>query len=81
VLLGGARGPAGGPGAVLQWVGCTPEHRLAELAYLTGRMCLDAPLDDLQWDPEVYDAVRLSGRDTSCLARGLHLVTTGAGGR
>lgn len=48
------------------------------MAYLTARMSTDAPLDDLQWDEEVYDAARMQGRDASCLACGLHMVTTAA---
>ncbi|HEX2297147.1 MAG TPA: hypothetical protein VHH34_01280, partial [Pseudonocardiaceae bacterium] len=58
--------------------------RLDDIAYLTGRMSTDAPLDDLQWDPEAYDSARIRDQDATFLARGLHAVTTGAlddGGR
>lgn len=72
-----ARAKSGGY-SLVQWVGSTPRCRLDEVAYLTGRMSTDAPLDDLQWDPEVYDSARIRGRDAVCLARGLHVVTTGA---
>ncbi|MFN2496343.1 MAG: GNAT family N-acetyltransferase [Pseudonocardiaceae bacterium] len=70
--------------SLVQWVGSTPPRWLDDIAYLTGRMSTDAPMDDLQWGAEAYDAARMQGRDTSCLARGLHIVTTGAvdgGGR
>ncbi|HEY3895567.1 MAG TPA: GNAT family N-acetyltransferase [Pseudonocardiaceae bacterium] len=64
--------------SVVQWVGDTPHQWLEGMAYLTARMIIDAPLDDLRWDPEVYDAARMQACDASCLARGLHLVTTAA---
>ncbi|MGH4013676.1 MAG: GNAT family N-acetyltransferase [Pseudonocardiaceae bacterium] len=64
--------------SLVQWVGSTPQQWLADMAYLTGRLSTDAPMDDLQWGAEAYDAARMRGRDATCLARGLHLVTTGA---
>ncbi len=64
--------------SLVQWVGSTPRTWLDDLAYLTGRMSTDAPMDDLQWDAEAYDSARIRGRDTTCLARGLHVLTTGA---
>ncbi len=64
--------------SLVQWVGGTPQRSLDDIAYLTGRMSTDAPLDDLQWEAEVYDAQRMRSRDTSCLARRLHMVTTAA---
>jgi GNAT superfamily N-acetyltransferase len=64
--------------SLVQWVGSTPQRWLDDIAYLTGRMSTDAPLDDLQWDAEVYDAARIQARDASCLARGLHVLTTAA---
>lgn len=64
--------------SLVQWVGATPQRWLDDIAYLTGRMITDAPMDDLQWDAEAYDAVRLRERDASCLASGLHMVTTAA---
>lgn len=64
--------------SLIQWIGGTPQRWLDDLAYLTGRMSTDAPMDDLQWGAEAYDAARMRARDASCLARGLHIVTTGA---
>lgn len=64
--------------SLIQWVGRTPQRWLADVAYLTGRMSLDAPLENLQWEPEAYDADRMRGRETGCLACGLHLVSTAA---
>ncbi|MGH3929335.1 MAG: GNAT family N-acetyltransferase, partial [Pseudonocardiaceae bacterium] len=64
--------------SLVQWVGSTPERWLDGIAYLTGRMVTDAPMDDLKWEAEAYDATRMREREASCLARGLHTVTTGA---
>ncbi|MDQ2790698.1 MAG: GNAT family N-acetyltransferase [Pseudonocardiales bacterium] len=64
--------------SLVQWVGSTPQRWLDDIAYLEGRMSTDAPLDDLQWDPEVYDAARIQAHDARSRARGLHMVTTGA---
>jgi GNAT superfamily N-acetyltransferase len=74
-----ARARSGGY-SLVQWVGGTPARWLDDIAYLTGRMSTDAPLDDLQWDAEVYDAARIQERDACWLARGLHMVTTAAVG-
>ena len=64
--------------SLVEWAGGTPSQWLDDVAYLTGRMSTDPPLDDLQWEPEVYDAARIRARDASWLACGLHLVTTAA---
>ncbi len=64
--------------SVVQWVGATPLQWLEGMAYLMTRTSTDAPLDDLQWDAENYDAARMQARDASCLACGLHMVTTAA---
>ncbi|MGH4018274.1 MAG: hypothetical protein ACRDT0_03305, partial [Pseudonocardiaceae bacterium] len=72
-----ARERAGGY-TVVSWRDSTPERWLDGFAYLTGRMLTDAPLDDLQWDPEVYDAQRIRERDASCRAQGLRSVTSAA---
>jgi GNAT superfamily N-acetyltransferase len=63
---------------LVQWVGATPARWLDDIAYLTARMSTDVPLGDLQWEPETYDAARVRAVEASCLARGLHLVTTAA---
>jgi GNAT superfamily N-acetyltransferase len=64
--------------SLIQWVGATPPQWLDDMAYLTGRMSTDAPLDDLQLEAENYDAARIAAQDGSRLARGLHMVTTAA---
>lgn len=72
-----ARAHSGGY-SLAQWVGSTPPQWLDGMAYLTARMSTDAPLDDLQWDAESYDAARMQARDASCLACGLHMVISAA---
>jgi GNAT superfamily N-acetyltransferase len=64
--------------SLVQWVGATPQRWLDAIAYLTGRMSTDAPLDNLQWEAEAYDAARMRARDARCLACGLRMVTTAA---
>ncbi len=58
------------------FVGATPDRFAAGLAYLYGRMSTDAPLEDLEWEPEVYDVERLRGRETACEAQSLEIYTT-----
>ncbi len=64
--------------SLVQWVGATPQRWLDDMAYLPGRMSTAAPLDDLTWDAEAFDAARMQARDATCLACGLHSVTSGA---
>ncbi len=64
--------------SVVQWLDSTPPRWRADLAYLIGRMLVDAPLDDLKLEPEIYDAERIRERDAGSRARGHHTVTTGA---
>lgn len=64
--------------SLVQWVGATPPQWLDDVAYLTVRMSTDAPLDDLQWEQETYDAARIQARDACWLGRGQHNVTTAA---
>ncbi|HEX4699182.1 MAG TPA: GNAT family N-acetyltransferase [Actinomycetes bacterium] len=56
--------------SVLQWVGPTPDEHLAAMGELTSRMSTDAPLDDLAWEPEVFDADRLREADQRSELRG-----------
>jgi GNAT superfamily N-acetyltransferase len=55
--------------SLLQWVGATPEEHIEAMAALESRMTTDAPMDDLQWEQEVFDADRYRGRDAVMLAR------------
>jgi GNAT superfamily N-acetyltransferase len=68
-LLADARAHSSGY-SVLQWVGPTPDEHLAAMAELTSRMSTDAPLDDLTWEPEVFDADRMREADRRSELRG-----------
>jgi GNAT superfamily N-acetyltransferase len=69
-LLADARAHAAGY-ELVQWTGPTPEADLDDDAVLQGRMSTDAPLDDLAWEPEEYDAGRSRARDAMMAGRGL----------
>ncbi|WP_019877908.1 GNAT family N-acetyltransferase [Sporichthya polymorpha] len=62
--------------AVHSFVGAAPERFAAGLAYLNGRMSTDAPMENLQWEPEVYDVERLRGREEAAQQQGLEVYTT-----
>jgi len=65
-------GPASGY-RIITWQGRTdPDHR-DRMAVLMSRMSTDAPLDDLDYEPEVWDAGRVDEFETSWLARGTRL--------
>jgi GNAT superfamily N-acetyltransferase len=61
---------------VVRWVGDTPDEHLDDIAYLTGRMSTDAPMDDLSWEPEAYDAQRIRDREAALAPRGRRIYTT-----
>lgn len=54
---------AGAGYEVVTFVGPTPAEWLDGMAYLTGRMSTDAPLENLELQPEAYDAERLRRRE------------------
>jgi len=60
------------------WVGATPAEHLDDIARLTARMSTDAPLGELQWEPEAYDADRIRSRDDAVTARRGVMVITAA---
>ena len=58
----------------LQWTSPMPDEHLADCAVLEGKMSTDMPLDDLAWEPEVYDAERCAGGSQTIAARGMRPV-------
>jgi GNAT superfamily N-acetyltransferase len=64
--------------SLLQWVGATPEEHLEAVAALESRMTTDAPMDDLDWEQEVFDADRYRGRDAVMVARRNRAYTSAA---
>jgi GNAT superfamily N-acetyltransferase len=62
--------------SVLQWTSPVPEEHLAGCAVLEGKMSTDVPIDDLHWEPEVYDVDRMRRRDQMIVARGMRQYTS-----
>jgi GNAT superfamily N-acetyltransferase len=76
-LLAEARGRAEGY-SLVQWRGSCPEGHLGDLALLESRLVTDAPLDDLTWEPEDYDASRMRELDQMREGRRIRSCTTAA---
>ncbi|MEU4641221.1 GNAT family N-acetyltransferase [Micromonospora sp. NPDC023814] len=55
---------------VLRWQGSTPDEHVADIAYLDGRLMADAPLGDVEWEPERIDVERVRGIERALEARG-----------
>lgn len=69
VALAEARPRAEGYHSVC-WQGTTPPEYVADIAYLDGRLLMDAPMGDVQWEPEQVDAERIRGNERALDARG-----------
>jgi GNAT superfamily N-acetyltransferase len=63
---------------LVQWVGPCSEDIIDDIAVLTGRMSTDAPLGDLDWEPEVWDRERVREAEARTSRLGRHWVTTAA---
>jgi GNAT superfamily N-acetyltransferase len=74
--LAAAAAPAAAGYVVHSFLGPVPAAWLAGLAALMGRMSTDAPLQDLQWEPEVFDGARVRERETIDAACGRQVFTT-----
>ena len=61
---------ASGDYHLVPWVDRTPESVVAGVATLESRMVEDAPMGDLAWEPEQYDAKRWSDNEKTILGRG-----------
>ena len=57
---------------------CALPIYLARAAYLDGRLLLDAPMGDLEWEPQQVDAGRLRAVEQAVKARGRRPYHTGA---
>ncbi|TDC53343.1 GNAT family N-acetyltransferase [Micromonospora sp. KC207] len=67
--LADARSRAAGYRTV-RWQGPAPEEYVADVAQLDGRLMTDAPLGDLEWEPEQIDVARVRGVERALDARG-----------
>lgn len=54
---------------VVQWSGRAPDDLVDDLAYLCMRMSTDAPMEDMTWEPEVWDAARYRRSEESTALR------------
>ncbi|MEU9516286.1 GNAT family N-acetyltransferase [Micromonospora sp. NPDC048169] len=75
-LLAEARAAATGYRPV-RWRDHTPEEYVADVAYLQGRLLLDAPMGELDWEPEQVDAARVRDAERALDARGVRRYNTG----
>ncbi|WP_349880106.1 GNAT family N-acetyltransferase [Micromonospora sp. HUAS YX12] len=75
-LLAGARAAATGYRPV-RWRDHTPEEYVADVAYLQGRLLVDAPMGELDWEPEQMDAARMRDAERALDARGVRRYNTG----
>ena len=76
-LLADARSAAAGYRTV-RWRDLPPEEYLADVAYLEGRLLADAPMGDLEWEPEQVDAERIRGIERALDARGVRRYSVAA---
>lgn len=60
------------------WTGTTPDEHVEDIARLSAQMTTDAPFDDLQWEPEAYDADRIREIDAASAAAGRTTLVTAA---
>ena len=60
------------------WTGPAPDEHVAGYAALVGRMSTDAPLDDLDLEPEIWDVDRVRRRDVLVAAQGRTVLVTAA---
>jgi GNAT superfamily N-acetyltransferase len=64
--------------SVVQWAGPAPAEFLHDLAVLSSRMSTDAPLEQLDWEPEDWTADRYREQEASMAARGRNHVLAAA---
>jgi GNAT superfamily N-acetyltransferase len=63
---------------LVQWADRTPDDIVDDVAYLDSRLLGDAPLGDLQWEPENTDAAQIRAIEAATAARGRRSRHTGA---
>jgi GNAT superfamily N-acetyltransferase len=64
--------------SLVQWVDRAPDDIVDDLAVLKGRMSTDAPLEEMTWEPEAYDAQRVRAIEEHLIAQHRRAVATGA---
>lgn len=64
--------------SLVQWVDRAPVDVRDDLAALMARMSTDVPLDDMEWEPEVWDAARVLAKEDGAIARGRTRIVSAA---
>ena len=64
--------------SLIQWAGSAPADLLEDLATLMARMVLDAPLEELDWEPEVWTPERYREMEKRVVAGGQERLSTAA---
>jgi GNAT superfamily N-acetyltransferase len=64
--------------SLVQWVDRAPDEVVDDLAMLKGRMSVDVPLEEMEWDAEKYDADRVRALEATVAARRRRVVVTAA---
>lgn len=59
-----------------QWEDAAPPSLVDGVALLKQRMSTDAPLEEMDWEPEVWDAARYRAEEASVRVRGRRRLTT-----
>ncbi len=54
---------------VVQWVDHCPEDLVDGVAYLSGRMSVDAPMGEMDYEPEIWDAGRYRDKEIAAVSR------------
>ena len=54
---------------VVQWLDAAPAELVEDLARLSGRMSLDTPMGEMQWEPEAWDGARWLAKEANTRAR------------
>jgi GNAT superfamily N-acetyltransferase len=76
-LLAETRAAAAGYRTV-RWSNHSPEEYVADVAHLEGRLLIDAPLGDLEWEPEQVDVERIRAVERALDGRGVRRYSVGA---
>jgi GNAT superfamily N-acetyltransferase len=63
---------------LVQWLDHAPQDLAAGLAYLNARMTLDAPMGDMDYEPEKWDVSRYREKEQDALERRRQRVVTAA---
>jgi GNAT superfamily N-acetyltransferase len=64
--------------SLVHWADRAPDDIVDDLAVLKGRMSIDAPHEDMDWDAEKYDADRVRALEATIAARRRRVVATAA---